>query len=363
MTRRQRLLCIAVLLLAMAALVAAVGLSAYDAGGIDLTRLRNALLAKAASASDFNWTPANVPADFAQERAPVPTALAQWHSLAGEGDVLTRVLGIARALPRYSPSIEREQGPASTDLEREDSARDGNALPRALSIARGLSSKPRLGEQIAASTLVTLSKIESTGTGYCVDYTKVFSALAYAAGIPVRQWAFSFEGFGLGHIFNEIWDAEEQRWLMIDVFEGFYPRDTKNGAPLSALEFRERLLTSPASIQWERIAPPLFGFKDEATALRFFHRGANQWNLVWGNLTFSYDQQPLVAFASHFGRLPEQVAAVLTGVQPGVKVMVTDDNRVAFARLMRLRYGLISAAALELILLLALLGACFVKRG
>jgi len=62
---------------------------------------------------------------------------------------------------------------------------------------------------------------------------------------------------------------------------GFYPRDRKTGAPLSALEFHERLLTSPASIQWERIAPPLFGFKDDATALRFFHRGANEWHLIW----------------------------------------------------------------------------------
>src|SRR5207302_7548424 len=245
---------------------AAVGLSSYDARGTDMTRFRNALLAKAGSDADFNWTPANVPAGFAQEHAPVPIALAQWHSLAREGDVLTRVLGIARALPRYG---EQEKRPAPTNPELEDSARDENALPRALNIARTLSSKPRLGGQIAASTLATLSKIENTGTGYCVDYTKVFTALAYASGIPVREWSFSFEGFGgLGHIFNEIWDAEQHRWLMIDVFEGFYPRDTMTGAPLSALEFRERLLTSPASIQWQRIAPPLFGFKDDATALR-----------------------------------------------------------------------------------------------
>jgi len=363
MTRRQRLLRIALPLLAMAALAVAVGLSAYDAGRTEMTRFRNALLAKAGSASDFNWTPANVPADFAQEHAPVPTALAQWRSLTPDGDVLTRVLGIARALPRYGPSIEQEQGLAPP-LEQEDSARDGTALPRALSIARTLSSKPRLGGQIAASTLVTLSKIESTGTGYCADYTKVFSALAYAAGIPVRQWSFSFDGFGgWGHTFNEFWDAEEQRWLMIDVFEGFYPRDTKAGAPLSALEFRERLLTSPASIQWERIAPPVFGFKDDATALQYFQRGANEWYLSWGNITLGYDEQPLVVFASHFGRLPEQVAAVLTGVQPGIRVMLHDGNQVAFARLMRLRYWLFSAAALELILLLAFLSACFVKRG
>jgi len=129
----------------------------------------------------------------------------------------------------------------------------------------------------------------------------------------------------------------------------FLSRDRKTGAPLSALEFHERLLTSPASIQWERIAPPLFGFKDDATALRFFHRGANEWHLIWGNLTLSYDQQPLVAFASRFGRLPEQVAAS-SPVCSRIRVMLHDGNQVAFVRLMRLRYWLFSAAALEFVL-------------
>jgi len=51
MTRRQRLLRIALPLLAMAALAVAVGLSAYDAGRTETTRFRNALLAKAGSAA------------------------------------------------------------------------------------------------------------------------------------------------------------------------------------------------------------------------------------------------------------------------------------------------------------------------
>jgi Transglutaminase-like superfamily len=316
MTRRQRLSRIALILFAMAALAAVVLNGVSDPRGTEITRYRNAFLAEAGSEMDFNWTPSSLPVDYLQERAPIPEELSHWHGL----------------------------------------ARTGETLSRALAIARALSVKPRLGDPIQRPTVITLATIETAGTGYCVDYTKVFSALAYISGIPVREWAFSFDGFGgNGHVFNEVWDAENQRWLMIDVFHGFYPRDAKSGTPLSALEFRRRLLSAPASIRWERLTPFHFAFKNEAEALNYYQRGAAEWYLWWGNNSLGYDQQPVVAWVSQFGHLPEQIAAMAIGILPKFKVLLTEQNRAAFQDLMRLKYVLLTAAALEIVLTFALM--------
>ena len=149
---------------------------------------------------------------------------------------------------------------------------------------------------------------------------------------------------------------------MLDVFHGFYPRDRESGTPLSALEFRRRLLSAPASIRWERLAPSVFAFKSDAEALDYYRRGAREWYLWWGNNYLGYDQKPLVSWASQFGRLPEQVAAMLTGVLPKFKVLLTEQNQSAFERLMRLKYMLITAAAMEILLSFVLVRQLFLLR-
>src|ERR1043166_7134232 len=316
MSRRHRLSRITFIVLAMAVTMAVVLKGATDPRGTEITRYRNAFLIQPGSNADFEWTPSSIPADYLQERASIPEELANWHGFARTGDTLTR----------------------------------------SVAIARGLSIKPRRGDPIQQSTVVTLDTIETVGTGYCADYTRVFSALAYAAGIPVREWAFSFDGFGgHGHIFNEVWDRENKRWLMIDVFHGFYPRDAQIGTPLSALEFRRRLTSAPDTIGWERLTPSHFAFKTDAEALDYYRRGTPEWYLWWGSNPLSYDQQPLVAGASQLGHLPEQVAAILTGTLPKFKVLMTEQNRRAFERLIWLKYRLLTAAALEVFLAVMLL--------
>jgi hypothetical protein len=50
-----------------------------------------------------------------------------------------------------------------------------------------------------------------------------FTGLAIAAGIPVRAWAFSFDGFGgHGHVWVEIWNRQLERWQLLDVFNNYY---------------------------------------------------------------------------------------------------------------------------------------------
>ena len=289
-----------------------------DHRGTEVTRYRNALLAERGTAADFDWTPANWPADFRREHAEVPNSLRSWQQVA-----------IAHA---------------------------GSDWQKTLALAKALTGKPRKGNMIAKPTLLTLAIIEQSGAGYCADYTKVTNALGYAAGLQVRQWSFSFDGFGgWGHTFNEVWDSQAQRWRMIDVFNGFYPRDPRDGEVMSALAFRERLLSAPEQIIWQRIEDGRFGFADDAAAREYFVNGANEWYLWWSNDPLAYDQQPLVAFAAKFGRMPEQVAGVLTGALSGFKMLVTAQNEQAVAATLRLKWWLLLAAAMEMVLGFALL--------
>ena len=289
-----------------------------DQRGTEVTRYRNALLAERGTAADFDWTPANWPGDFRREQAEVPNSLRNWQDVA-----------VAQASGDW---------------------------PKTLALAKALTGKPRKGNMIAKPTLLTLAIIEQTGAGYCADYTKVTNALGYSAGLQVRQWSFSFDGFGgWGHTFNEVWDNQAQRWRMIDVFNGFYPRDPADGEVMSALAFRDRLLNAPNQIIWQRIEDGRFGFADDAAALEYFRNGANEWYLWWGNDPLAYDQQPLVAFAAKFGRMPEQIAGVLTGALAGFKILANEQNSAATEAILRLKTWLLLAAVAEFLLGLALL--------
>ncbi|MES2046935.1 MAG: hypothetical protein V4447_00930 [Pseudomonadota bacterium] len=284
-----------------------------DHRGTEVTRYRNALRAESGVAEDFAWTPANWPSDFQREQGTVPPALKQWPGLQN-----SEILDV---------------------------------WPRSLKLAGAITSKAHKGNMIAKPTMATLKIMEETGAGYCADYTKVFNAIAYAGNIQVRQWSFSFDGFGgWGHTFNEVWDDSAKRWKMIDVFNGFYPRDLNSGEVLSALEFRDRLFSAPKSIVWERLEKDRFGFQDDAEAFRYFRRGANEWYLWWGNDPLTYDANFLVALAAKFGRMPEQVAGLLTGAMPRFKILLSKENELAVATLHRVKTFLLAAAISEALL-------------
>jgi hypothetical protein len=316
MKRNPHLWNIAYILVAMIALASVLVYGVIDSEGFEIARYRNALIAEAGVEADFQWTPTTRPHDYLQERISVPNEIARW------------------------PAISVT----------------GNTMNRALAIAKSLTAKPRTGGQIGRSVIATLQLIESTGGGYCVDFAQVFSALAYASGIEGRVWAISFDGFGgRGHVFNEIWDADNQTWVMIDAFNGFYSRDINSGKPLSTLEFRRRLLAGQETVRWERISPEFFGFKDEATAFDYYRRGFEQLSMWWGNNFLSYDENPSVSMMRKFGRLSERTASIITGVLPKLKMFVTDANREAFDSLMWIRTKIIGSIILEFCLMILIL--------
>lgn len=319
--RRYAWVCVGVL----AACV--LSLAPYMTSSTELVRMRNALLLLESQPGDFNWTPANVPPSFMQASGPIDPLFA---------DVALK-LGLA-ALP--------------TDWDR------------ALAISGHLlGSSPVLnGGAIMSDLRGTYNQIVTKGDGYCGDFVDVFMAIALAAGMPVRAWAFSFDGFGGdGHIWAEIWNRQLGRWQLVDIFNNYYFFDA-SGVPMSALEFRHALTRSSAQLK----LTPLYqrarvGWIHEEKAWAYYRRGLAEWYLWWGNDLFTYDNAKLVRALSGWSRSLEQLGGIAQGVALPIKLMVTETNDEKAEEIWRLRTHLLVAAWVGF--LAALLAAVFWARG
>jgi hypothetical protein len=190
--------------------------------------------------------------------------------------------------------------------------------------------------------VTALERITTDGAGYCADYTQVYGAIGRAAGLSVREWGMSFDGYGGdGHAFNEVWDRSRGKWLFIDSFFSFYVTDP-DGEPLSATELRGHLLDGTTSeLQVVPINPARFGFKSPARALEYYRRGAPRFFLVWGNNALSYDAAPAVKAFSGVSRSAEQVAGIALGLHPRLVISRDFADPAAVAELVRLRVVMI----------------------
>jgi hypothetical protein len=279
MTRRSLTYAIWITSLVVALIAGAwLAIKAHDAR--DLVKFRNAMLVEVRAPDAFDWRPANRPADFHEERAHAP------------------------------PGI-REAARAAVRSESRNSE-----FLAALDLARHLARNRERGSlPIQKSTIETYREIIGEGTGYCADYTQVFNGLAHAAGIEVREWGMSFEGYGgNGHAFSEVFDRGRDQWVFVDSFYSFYVTD-HTGRPLSARELRDRLLTGSTDLHVEPIVAEKFGFKTPEQALAYYRRGAGSLYMWWGNDVFTYDNNPVLA---HLGasRALQQLAGIVLGIQP-----------------------------------------------
>lgn len=313
--------------LSLAVLVLCVlSLAPYLTSSTELVRMRNALVLIDESSTGFEWTPLNVPPSFLQERGPADPFFV---------DVADR-LGLA-ALP--------------------------DDWARALTISRHLlgSSPVLLGGAVKSDLRGTYRRIVGSGEGYCGDFVDVFMAIALAAGMPVRSWAFSFDGFGGdGHIWPEIWNRQLGRWQLVDIFNNYYYFETV-GVPLSALEFRQALLSNSPQLKLAPLYPGArVGWSIEEKAWRYYRRGLPEWYMWWGNNVFTYDRALLVRTFSGVSRSLEQLGGIAQGVFPPVKLMVTEANRDQASALWRLRFHLFVAACVCVLAFVAfLLSLCF----
>ena len=275
--------------------------------------MRNALLLQSEPAA-YDWSPASAPASFAVETG-APT-------------------------PLYADVVAR----SSLRVEGDDWA-------TALKIGQHLLVEgKRSGRPIQADLEQTYLRITERGEGYCGDFADSFTGLASAAGVFSRPWAFSFDGYGgRGHIFNEVWDSQTGRWIMIDVFNNFYVVD-QAGQPLSAMAFRDTLLTDAATVRMVPVkASARPGFVHVEKALAYYRRGLPEWYMWWGNNVFEYDREPLVRALGGTHRALEQLGGVVIGAYPRIRILETTENLPQREAIAALRVRLISVVVVALI--------------
>ncbi|MFT6915440.1 MAG: hypothetical protein ACJAWL_001747 [Motiliproteus sp.] len=281
----------------------------------EVVRLRNAVLIGDSQASDFSWLPDQQPHSFLSNDAPVPEQMTRWLAqLPEQENDWLQILSIVEHL--------RARGPKDGALQ--------------------------------TNTQDAFQRILSSGEGYCADYIQVINALAYAAEIPAREWGMSFDGFGgWGHAFSELYSNHLQKWVFVDVFNGFYATTTGSEIPLSVQEFRQQLTQAPQALSIHRLKQGRFGMRSDQTALDYYQRGVNQFYLWWGTNSLSLDQHPLIKAAGHLSRSLEQLVAIGVGLHPEIRIIALPENIELIAQMRRLKYQLYGIAASELLLLLA----------
>ena len=295
--------------------------------GEEAVKIRNGLVASIGQPADFTWTPDDVPADFlANQALPSP-----------------QYAEAARALVTPEPGLRLE------------------GLDLGLAISRHLMEGPgdRLGGPIQGSLAAAYEGITRQGRGYCADFTQVFSGIAVAAGLPVRTWSISFEAFGAGHAFNEVFDDTLDKWVLVDPFHSLYFVDPASREPLSVLEVHDRLLANDVAapaIAIQRIVPERFPFPSDPVALDYYRRGMPQLALAWGNNVFDYDQSMAVRWGARVSRHAERALGIVVGQYPEIRIYPVNVSYRDVGSLFRARNRFFAAAG-------ALVVATFVFGG
>ena len=300
----------------------------------EAVKVRNSLVAQVGEPADFDWAPEETPPGFLGDSGRPHEAYR-----AIRGSLLA--------------------------LGREDAT---PGLDGALAISEHLMKNPeRRGGPIQRDTVTTYREIIDKGRGYCADFTQVFNAIAITAGLPVREWSIAFDAFGSGHAFNEIYDSQRGKWILVDSFHSLYFVDSASEEPLSVLGVHDRLLSLGTSdgVEIRRIGDGRIPFRSDDLALDYYRRGMSQLALLWGNNVFDYERQPLVRFAARFGRSAEQAMAILAGVYPEVVIYPTGVSQRDVDALFRKRqhfFLALGAVAVSGLLMLWQVVAALVRR-
>lgn len=254
----------------------------------EAVKLRNALLADMGTIEDFNWTPETVPDSFRVETG-------------GPDDYFK-----GRAAELLGGIADK----SASDFDK------------GLAISRRLLQSGERGGAIMSDNAEAYREITEQGRGYCGDYTQVFNALALATGMPVREWGIAFDAFGSGHAFNEVYDRNRGKWILVDSFHSLYFVDPQDEEPLSVLEVHDRLLgiDPRGEVRVVPIVADEFAFRSEAVALDYYRRGMRQLFLWWGNNVFDYERHRLIGWVGKVSRSLQQATAIVVGVHPKILI-------------------------------------------
>ena len=304
----------------------AVWLASMALPSSNAVRVRNALLLRRGTGSDFDWTPDRVPPGFRVEHQPAPTVIAEAVTAAGIRDVTgdwPRALALVTLLLRNV----RDDGPIQADLA---------------TTYRGI----------------------VAGSGYCADFVRVFLAAAREAGLFCRQWAFSFDGFGgHGHTVVEVYDRQRSRWAFLDVHNNVFAVRTGDQVPLAATEVRAALLSAPESLEFRQAGKGRLGFPHAHKLLDYYRRGAPEWYLWFGNDVVSREQRgPAALVAGWSGRAAHRLSSAM-GSLPPIVALVDPRSESAVARMEALRSRVRIAAGCFVALLVLFVAQAVVRRG
>jgi hypothetical protein len=319
MTKRNLYVAFGATLAALLALVGYVLSQAFPSS--EAVRLRNALLMASADARVGEWSPDKPPSTFLKESMAVPAPI-----VASARKVLEAPLDSdvdkARALASHLLVNVRDTGPVqSLEIEK------------------------------------TYRAIVEEGRGYCADIIRAYMALALAGGLPVRSWAFSFDGFGgHGHIVAEIYDRGAQQWVMLDVFNNVMPVSADAAAPMSARDFIAAFRAREADIKFVPIGPGRAGFVYDEKLRDYYRRGVDAWYLWDGNNVVSRGRgHAIVGWLGAVAEPLGELASIALGDFPRIVPLATATNGVYIERMHSLRARLLWITALGVILGAALI--------
>jgi len=203
----------------------------------------------------------------------------------------------------------------------------------------------------------TYQEIISQGRGYCADVVDAFLGLALAAGLQVRVWAFSFDGFGgYGHIVAEVFSRDTQRWVMLDVFNNVMPATRADLEPLSVRDFLHVFRADESEVLFVPIGPGRVGFPIDEKLRNYYRRGIDQWYLWGGNNVVSRGHgNVLIASAGEVSQIASELLSIATGHYPGIFPLYTPSNLSHIERMFSLRTRLLTAAIVGGLLAVALI--------
>jgi len=107
-------------------------------------------------------------------------------------------------------------------------------------IAIWLRNNVKGGPGLGKSSATALQKMMNGEGGVCSDLSQVFNNFCVINDLKVKEWGIKNMSNNSntkgGHSFNEVYDKELQKWIMIDVAKSIYFYDNTSKIPLSALE-------------------------------------------------------------------------------------------------------------------------------
>lgn len=138
---------------------------------------------------------------------------------------------VADVAPIFKETFKRIDLEGKSDFEK------------SLTISKFLTQNISGGPGLGLSSDAALNEMLNQRGGVCSDFSQIYNVFCLLAEINVREYGVveKFYNPKFGHTFNEIYSADLDKWIMIDVGKGIYYKNKDTEQPLSAIEIFQQL--------------------------------------------------------------------------------------------------------------------------